>query len=851
MSTLEFPAVTPEPRHSADEPAQARGRRIARPTLTVEHLLYVGIGLLSVLLHLWQLGDRALHHDETLHASYSWYLYMGRPYIHDPLLHGPFLYFFGALMYALFGDNDFTARLGVAIFGTALTLTPWLLRRQIGRGAALCAAVYLLVSPSVLYMGRFVRHDMYSILFEMLVVVGLLRYWAERRPRWLYLAAAAFGLMFVNQETSYLFAVIWAVPILFALFWRVWRPGLLVLAAAGLIVVALVFVLPGKAQVDGENNATRDPQTGQMVAAKPGPLFGWGPLETADNNYALRIRNRDDNDGGLSLGANAAAYFGELGKFFGHPAVLLAIGTLLAALAALTWAGWRRRGPDGLSAWQRARAAHDDSTLDAFASLLVNRRLLVAGLIFLAIYVAFFTAFFRNWLGVVTGTTGSLLYWLAQHDVKRGGQPPHYYLVLLAVYEPLLLAWFVAALALIGRMLWKARGVRREAQDGAEDTGSNGVAHGIETSAINGSSSFILHPSSLGVPLLLLWWSLATVAIYSWAGEKMPWLLIHLVLPLTLLGAWACARSLGWALNALSPHDVAAENSDGALSTQHSALSTAGALPFILAYPLPLGLFAGVFAVIGVLTFMLIPVVSLPLLFVGILALLVALLTAAAGLRYSWRWGVGALALGATLLLGVYTVRNTVRLSFLSGDTPREMLIYTQTSPDVMRVVRNLDRASRVRFNNLSMPVIYDNETVWLWYMRRFTNATESGQTISQRPGPEVQAVLMLQENIDRYPANLEMLQGFRVQRLPLRWWLPEDEIYRLRTDWRTAPPDQVSLLARVLRDPFSTTTIADTWQYLIYRNTKAPLGSSDFVIAVRPELADEIGLGTGAERDR
>ncbi|MBC8075339.1 MAG: TIGR03663 family protein, partial [Chloroflexales bacterium] len=485
-----------------------------------------------------------------------------------------------------------------------------------------------------------------------------------------------------------------------------------------------------------------------------------------------------------------------------------------------------------------------------FASLLANRRLLVAGAIFAAIYVAFFTAFFNNWLGVVTGTTGSVLYWLAQHDVKRGGQPGYYYAVLLAVYEPLLLAWFVAALALIGRGLWrqraarKAQNVKRKALAADDVAIHNGVAHSTENGADIGSSAFSLQPSAFAVPLVLLWWSLATVAIYSWAGEKMPWLLIHLVLPLTLLGAWACARALGWALNALTPQDQQAE---------------AGTAPFILAQPLSLGLFAGVLAVIGMLSFLFGGVTSNQagggavsgLVLLGILLLLVALLTVAAGLRYSWRWGVGALALGATLLLGAYTVRNSVRLSFLSGDTPREMLIYTQTSPDVMRVVRNLERASRVRHNNLSMPVIYDNETVWSWYMRRFTAATESGQVLSERPGPEVQAVLMLQENIDRSPANLEMLQGFHVQRLPLRWWLPEDDIYRLRADWRTAPVEQVSLLGRVLRDPLSGATAADLWQYLVYRNTKAPLGSSDFVIAVRPALAEEIGLGTGAARDQ
>jgi hypothetical protein len=54
----------------------------------------------------------------------------------------------------------------------------------------------------------------------------------------------------------------------------------------------------------------------------------------------------------------------------------------------------------------------------------------------------------------------------------------------------------------------------------------------------------------------------------------------------------------------------------------------------------------------------------------------------------------------------------------------------------------------------------------------------------------------------------------------------------------------------RLLRNPFDGKTAAQVWQFLIYRQMPAPLGSTDFVLAVRPELADEIGLGTGAEKE-
>src|SRR3972149_5409305 len=62
-------------------------------------------------LRLWDLDAKALHHDESLHATFSWYLYDGRGYIHDPLMHGPFQFNMNALSFFLFGVTDFTPRL--------------------------------------------------------------------------------------------------------------------------------------------------------------------------------------------------------------------------------------------------------------------------------------------------------------------------------------------------------------------------------------------------------------------------------------------------------------------------------------------------------------------------------------------------------------------------------------------------------------------------------------------------------------------------------------------------------------------------------------------------------------------
>lgn len=175
-----------------------------------ELFAYVGLVVLGFLLRIYDLGSRALHHDESLHAVYSWYLATGRGYVHDPMMHGPFQFHATALIYFLFGASDATARLLPVLAGTALIATPYLLRRELGRAGALAAAVLLTFSPSFLYFSRFVRNDIYTALWTMLILAGLFGYLRTQERRWIYLAAAAFALNFATKETSFITAFIFA-----------------------------------------------------------------------------------------------------------------------------------------------------------------------------------------------------------------------------------------------------------------------------------------------------------------------------------------------------------------------------------------------------------------------------------------------------------------------------------------------------------------------------------------------------------------------------------------------------------------------------------------------------------------
>jgi uncharacterized protein (TIGR03663 family) len=833
MSVAEIPPQATQP--PADIQPLVRSRpaeaveRPARFALTIEHAAYIVLIALALLLRLWGLGDRSLHHDETLHAAYSWRLYTGQGFLHDPLLHGPFLYHIVALGYFLFGDNDFTARLTVALFGTALVALPYLIRRELGRGAALLAATYLTISPVFLYISRFIRHDMYSVVFEMLTIVAVVRYASTRQARWLAIGAAALGLMATNMETFYLFSVIVGSFLALAFFWRIWKPGLLVAGALALLLVALVFVLPGKPQnalggdVTRANGAYICPSIGapnppdNPIVYDPGPLLGLPPLATADNNYALCVRNQYDD--------NLAIYFVKLGQFFGHPAILMALALVVLGLGALYFLIWRMRDRSGTTAWQRART-NGDGLVAAFASLGRDRRVAAALLVFLAPYTLLFTSFFGHPAGFVSGTTGSLLYWLAQHNVKRGEQPGYYYLLQLAIYEPLALIWGIAGLVMVGLLIgrWIARRDKPDPPDASIDW-------------------------RFATPLLLAWWAITTLALYSWAGEKMPWLTTHVALPIVLLGAWALARVLRWwagwesgvgdweAEEPASPPLLPVAHGNGQAPAARTKLLDSGLLLFIGAFGVVMAVFFVVATNISKPTSPQVNFVA-PYLLPILLALLV-LMALFAGLLRGARWALGALAIAVALAGTIYSFRSAYRLSYQNGDNASELMVYVQTSPDVMRVVRALEAADTKRSGDLK--VWYDNETVWQWYFRDFKNAQQQPASLPA-PDESVMAIAMLSEN---YNSNPQLFDGFRVQTYPLRWW--SDDWHRLPPDWRSAPvtPDS-PLLMRLLRNPLDGHTAAQVWQYLLYRQPSAPLGSYNFVLAVRPELANEIGLGTG-----
>ena len=185
-------------------------RRLRSFRLDREFVPYLVLAAVALGMRLWDLGSRAISHDESLHVFYSWGLSQGNGYEHDPMMHGPFQFLGNALNFLIFGDSDFTARLLPALFGAALVLLPFFLRRYLGRWGGIAVAVLLAFSPTMLYFSRYARNDIYIAFWTLLLVICLWRYIAERRARYLYIGAAALSLSFCTKEVSYITVAIFA-----------------------------------------------------------------------------------------------------------------------------------------------------------------------------------------------------------------------------------------------------------------------------------------------------------------------------------------------------------------------------------------------------------------------------------------------------------------------------------------------------------------------------------------------------------------------------------------------------------------------------------------------------------------
>jgi len=637
-SALDTPALSAR-RAQSEQPTEhlvvqraAIRQRIA--SITVEQGAWGVLLLVAALSRFWDLASRALMHDESIHTYYPWLLAQGDGYTHDPLSHGPFLFHANALVYFLFGDSDASSRFVPALFGVLLVATPWLLRspRHLGRVGALAAGVFLLLSPALLYYTRFIRHDPYTLVGTLLLVVALFRFLERPQRRWLVLGGAMLGFLYTNHEIVFALAALFAGFLALALLAGPLRLLLPVTAAgAGLGVLVLILYRASPDRFGG-----------------PLPAIPW------DSSGPPRLQPTP---------ANQRQFYTDL---LSHPLILalLAVGVLTLVGAWLvirrrTLPAARQPDADGYPAGWVATLLRDApaGTIGAgFRDAWADRvGLQVAVLVAGAIVVALFTTVFTNLGGLATGTVatdGTLLYWLGQQGVQRGEQPWFYFLVLAPQYELIAVGLGLPAIAL---SLWRGVGVlTRRRRFGADP--------------------------ALTFRLFCVGWAGGIAGALSYAGEKMPWLIVHISLPLLLLAASLVNElverwRVRWTNRQISEGDRVA--ADWAVPLTTATLLTLGAAWLITAGRLTRPVYLPDSA--GRLHRTIDPAaLDVWWLLAGPPVLAITVLAVALW-RFGWRPAAGSATVALIVGLVLLQVHAGFRLSYTDGDVARDGLIYNTT----------------------------------------------------------------------------------------------------------------------------------------------------------------------------
>ncbi len=171
----------------------------------------------AAVLRLADLDNRPMHCDEAVHAEKFRLLLQHQQYTYNPYeYHGPSLNFLtlpiarAAGLEELTEVTEFHLRLLPAIFGIVLVALVWSLRKELGLGAVLAAALLTAVSPAMVFYSRYYIQEMLLVCFTFAAIVTLCRYTktvpgtvsASRSALlWPALAGVCLGMMHASKET--------------------------------------------------------------------------------------------------------------------------------------------------------------------------------------------------------------------------------------------------------------------------------------------------------------------------------------------------------------------------------------------------------------------------------------------------------------------------------------------------------------------------------------------------------------------------------------------------------------------------------------------------------------------------
>ncbi|HJT24515.1 MAG TPA: glycosyltransferase family 39 protein, partial [bacterium] len=392
-------------------------------------------------------------------------------------------------MYYLFGVSDATSRYLAAFFGILTVVLAMFLRPFLGRWGTFLATAMIVFSPSFMYFDRFCREDAYIAGATFLMAVFLFRYYRSRQPSDLWWAVIGFTIAFCTKESMFLTIAVFGTYLFIRLL-----PWADVLIAGGLTAFGVLtqIIIPKGVEFRL-----------LVFLALIGTALGYTLFQLFTRWQENLKKNKAESAlweiicdlGFEKISWSLLAWLGwwavallilRVGPHFGISFPLpLSFLWLLAYLGLVLWFCWL---------WLK-------NVVPALTGSIA-----ISSIIFTLLFTTFFTVganqpdvwarMHQLFNDIYMGAFGGLEYWWGQHDVHRGDEPWYYYLAQLPANE--LISFLFSIVAMIYYGLFKRK----------------------------------------NMPLFLGYWYVGSLALFSWAGEKMPWLILHPLLPALLLSAY-------------------------------------------------------------------------------------------------------------------------------------------------------------------------------------------------------------------------------------------------------------------------------------------------------------------------
>jgi uncharacterized protein (TIGR03663 family) len=170
----------------------------------------LAVALVALAARVALLGSRVAHYDEGRVGWWTLHFLDSGQFEYRFIIHGPFVQHVTRVIFDLFGANDFTLRLLVALVGAALPLAALFFRDHLRDDEVLGVAFFLALNPVLVYYSRFFRSTLLVAAFSF-VAFGFLVWAVDKRSAWYVHGAVVFvALAFAAKENAVVYLLCWA-----------------------------------------------------------------------------------------------------------------------------------------------------------------------------------------------------------------------------------------------------------------------------------------------------------------------------------------------------------------------------------------------------------------------------------------------------------------------------------------------------------------------------------------------------------------------------------------------------------------------------------------------------------------